>query len=331
MAQRPLPAMPRRGPAAPAARGRLIVTGDITCLTRARLFAERGKATPLWLLLPAEGGAAFPPAPLTLTLHSEDGPWEVKLRRLPVEFLRRPEQRAAFEEAAAQGPAVLWDFCAHHPPTLHAILHAFTDTAWPSSWRAASFFGAEAYALERDGRQLWCRLHLVPLQGEGAGEGQGLDPRALLAALAHGAPARWRLCVQIMSEAEAREAPFDAFDATRLWPVARWPLIEVGLIALEGRLDIAPHLAAQPALPGIAPAPRAPRRPGAGEPPAGPFYRGLDGAARVRLMDRLAAALHGVPEVTTRRLIEICAAADAELGAGLLRRLRPRPVLRAAE
>lgn len=329
MAQRPLPAMPRRGPAAPAARGRLVVTGDITCLTRARLFAQRGKATPLWLRLPAEGEAAFPPAPLTLTLHSEDGPWEVRLRRLPVEFLRRPDQRAAFHEAAALGPAALWEFCAHHPPTLHAILHGFADAAWPTSWRAAPLFGAEAYALERDGRQLWCRLHLVPLQGAEAGE--GLDPRALFGALAQGAPARWRLSVQIMSEAEAREAPFDAFDATHLWPTTRWPLIGVGLVALEGRLDIAPHLAAQPALPGIAPAPRAPRRPGAGVPPAGPYYRGLESAERARLMDRLATALLGLPEATTRRLLHLFTGTDAELGAGLLRRLRPRPFLRAAE
>ncbi|WP_191085818.1 catalase [Roseococcus microcysteis] len=329
MAQRPLPAMPRRGPAAPAARGRLVVTGDITCLTRARLFAERGKATPLWLRLPAEGEAVFPPAPLTLTLHTEDGPWELPLRRLPVEFLRRPDQRAAMGEAVTQGPAALWEFCAHHPPTLHAILHGFADAAWPRSWRAAPFFGAEAYALERDGRQLWCRLHLVPLQGEGPAE--GLDPRALFGALTPEAPARWRLCVQIMSEAEAREAPFDAFDATRLWPSVRWPLIEVGIVALEGRLDIAPRLAARPALPGMALAPRAPRRPGAGEPPAGAFYRGLEGAERARLMDRLAAALHGLPEATTRRLLDLFTAADAELGAGLLRRLRPRPFLRAAE
>lgn len=329
MAQRPLPAMPRRGPAAPAARGRLVVTGDITCLTRARLFAERGKATPLWLRLPDEGDAGFPPAPLTLTLHTEEGPWEVKLRRLPVEFLRRPDQRTAFHEAAAQGPAALWEFCARHPATLHAILHGFADAAWPASWRAAPLFGAEAYALERNGRQLWCRLHLLPLQGEGADE--GLEPRALFGALARGAPARWRLSVQIMSEAEAREAPFDAFDATRLWPIARWPLIEVGLVALEGRLDIAPRLAAQPALPGIAPAPRASRRPGTGEAPAGPFFRGLEGAERARLMDRLAAALHGLPEATTRRLLDLFREADAELGAGMLRRLRPRPFLRAAE
>lgn len=329
MAQRPLPAMPRRGPAAPAARGRLVVTGDITCLTRARPFAARGKATPIWLRLPDEGDAGFPPAPLTLTLHTEDGPWEVPLRRLPVEFLRRPDQRAAFDEAAAEGMAALWAFCTRHPATLHAILHGFVDAAWPASWRGAPLFGAEAYALEREGRQLWCRLHLVPLQETEPGE--GMEPRALFGALAQGAPARWRLAVQIMSEAEARECPFDAFDATRLWPTTRWPLIEVGIVALEGRLDIAPRLAAQPALPGIALAPRAPRRPGTGEDPAGPFFRGLDGAARARLMDRLAAALQGLPDGTTRRLLDFFAAADAELGAGLLRRLRPRLALRAAE
>lgn len=329
MVQRPLPAMPRRGPVAPAARGRLVVTGDITCLTRARLFAARGKVTPLWLRLPAQEGQGFPPAPLALTLHTEDGAWEVTLRRLPVEFLRRPDQRAAFDEAAAEGRAALWAFCAGHPQTLHAILHGFADAAWPASWRAAELFGTETHALERDGRQLWCRLHLTPLQAARAGE--GMDPRSLFGALAQGAPARWRLSVQIMSEAEARDCPFDAFDATRLWPVSRWPLIEVGVVALEGRLDIAPRLATQPALPGIAPAPRAPRRPGVGDRPAGTFFRGLELAARARLMDRLALSLHGLPEVTMRRLFEVFAQADAELGAGLLRRLRPGPALRAAE
>jgi catalase len=339
MAQRPTPAMPgqTRMATRPAiARGRLVITGDITCLSHAGLFAARGKATPLWLRLPAAVPARLATPPFGLTFQTEDGPWDLPLRLLPVEFLRRPDRRPALDLAAAEGEAALWDVLARHPETLHALLHAFTDAGAPASWRQAALHGADVHSLGPAGRQAWCRFRLAPEQ-EAAAPGEGLDPSALFAAMAQGAPASWRLMLQIMTEPEAREAPFDAFDATCLWPTARWPWIEVGVVTLEGRLDLAPaRMEAAPRLvPGIALAPRAPRRPralpDAPHPQVAEAFRALAEEERARLADRLAAALRPLPGEARRRLLDLFGQVDGELGAGLTRRLRPRPALMAAE
>jgi len=313
-------ARPARRPQAWAARGRLLVTGTTARKPFPGILGPPGGALPLWLRLPEAGPAGFAAPGPTLTLHTRAGPWALPLRRLPVEFLRAPARRGALEAARAEGRG--FDVCAAHPETLHALLHACTDAGHPAAWREAALHAREVYGAPGP---TWLRLRLLPLQAAG----EGPAPAALLDALARGEPARWRLMAQAMTEAEAQAAPFDAFDATRLWPEARWPFTELGVVVLEGRLDLPPAVPAPPGLPGLGPGPRAPRRPRAeaGTGVAGAFHRTLAPDEQERLADRLGAALRPLPEALRRHWLALCAEADPALGLALTRRLRPRPVL----
>src|SRR5690606_31155888 len=47
----------------------------------------------------------------------------------------------------------------------------------------------------------------------------------------------WRLCVQIMPEADARTYRINPFDVTKVWPHADYPLIEIGVLELNRNPD----------------------------------------------------------------------------------------------
>ncbi len=60
----------------------------------------------------------------------------------------------------------------------------------------------------------------------------GKDPdyatRDLFEAIERGDYPKWRFCVQIMTEEQARTFKYNPFDLTKVWPHGEFPLIEVG-------------------------------------------------------------------------------------------------------
>lgn len=52
--------------------------------------------------------------------------------------------------------------------------------------------------------------------------------RDLFDAIESGDFPKWKLCVQIMPEADAAKVPYHPFDLTKVWPKGDYPLIEVG-------------------------------------------------------------------------------------------------------
>jgi len=61
------------------------------------------------------------------------------------------------------------------------------------------------------------------------GDDRESHQRDLFEAIERGAYPKWRLCVQIMPEADADKTPFNPFDLTKVWPHKDYPLIEVGI------------------------------------------------------------------------------------------------------
>ena len=57
--------------------------------------------------------------------------------------------------------------------------------------------------------------------------------RDLFDAIARGDYPKWRVCVQIMPEAEADKTPYNPFDLTKVWPHKDYALIEVGILELN--------------------------------------------------------------------------------------------------
>src|SRR5699024_8066642 len=57
--------------------------------------------------------------------------------------------------------------------------------------------------------------------------------RDLFEAIEQGQYPKWKLYIQIMTEDEAKEAPFNPFDLTKVWPKADYPFVEVGEMELN--------------------------------------------------------------------------------------------------
>ncbi len=105
-------------------------------------------------------------------------------------------------------------------------------------------FGSHTFSmLNAANERVWVKFHFRTQQGianltdaEAASlvaqdrESHGRD---LLNAIEAGDFPRWTLCIQVMSEEQARAHKHNPFDVTKVWPKANYPLIEVGVLELN--------------------------------------------------------------------------------------------------
>jgi catalase len=105
-------------------------------------------------------------------------------------------------------------------------------------------YGSHTYSLiNSSGERVWCKFHFKTKQGirnmtdEEAAQTIGRDreshQRDLFDAIARGEYPRWRVCVQIMRQAQAESFRWNPFDLTKVWPHKEYPLIEIGELELN--------------------------------------------------------------------------------------------------
>jgi catalase len=137
-----------------------------------------------------------------------------------------------------------WDFWSLCPESLHQVTILFSDRGIPQSYRHLHGFGSHTYSLiNAAGERVWCKFHFKNKQGiknmtdEEAGKVIANDreshQRDLFDAIAKGDFPKWRVCVQIMTQAQADSFRWNPFDLTKVWPHGEFPLIEVGEMELN--------------------------------------------------------------------------------------------------
>ncbi len=239
------------------AYGSFRVTADITRFTKARVFAPIGKTTEVFLRFSTVGGekgsadAERDPRGFAVKLYTEDGVWDMVGNNTPVFFIRDPLKFGDFIHTQKRDPAtnlksptMMWDFWSLSPESLHQVTILFSDRGTPRSHRHMHGFGSHSYSLiNQAGERVWVKFHFKTLQGiecftrEQAIEMAGVDPdhatRDLFGAIADGDFPRWRVCIQVMTEAEAEAAPINPFDLTKIWSQREYPLMEIGLLELN--------------------------------------------------------------------------------------------------
>jgi catalase len=105
-------------------------------------------------------------------------------------------------------------------------------------------FGSHTFSLiNANGERHWVKWHYKSQQGiknlvpTVAAHLAGTDPdyaqRDLFGAIERGDFPKWRVCVQVMSEAQAAAHRENPFDVTKTWSQKEFPLIEVGEIELN--------------------------------------------------------------------------------------------------
>ena len=244
-----------------AAYGTLTITHDITRYTKASVFAAIGKQTPLFLrfsTVAGERGAADAERDVrgfALKFYTDEGNWDLVGNNTPVFFIRDPLKFPDFihtqkrdPRTNLRNPTAAWDFWSLHPESLHQVTILMSDRGIPANLRQQHGFGSHTFSfLNAAGERFWVKFHFKSMQGianltdseaaEVVAHDRESSQRDLFDALERGDFPKWRLCVQVMPEADAAHYRFNPFDLTKVWPHGDYPLIDVGVLELNRNPD----------------------------------------------------------------------------------------------
>jgi catalase len=239
------------------AYGTFTVTQDISRYTKANLFSEIGKQTEVlarFSTVAGERGAADAERDVrgfSVKFYTEEGNWDLVGNNTPVFFVRDPMKFSDFirtqkrdPKTNLRNPTAMWDFWSLSPESLHQVTILFSDRGLPRSHRHMNGYGSHTFSFINEANErFWVKFHLKTIQGiqnltnteamQIVGSDRESAQRDLFYAIEQDDYPRWRLCVQVMSEAEAQKLSFNPFDLTKVWFHKDYPLIEVGIVELN--------------------------------------------------------------------------------------------------
>ncbi len=230
-------------------------------LTRAKLFQEAGKRTPVALRFSTVIGGrdsaetARDPRGFAIKFYTEDGNWDLVGNNLAVFFIRDaikfPDVIHALKPdpiTFRQDPNRIFDFMSQTPESMHMIVNLFSPRGIPSDYRHQQGFGVNTYKwVNGTGETRLVKYHWMPKQGvrsmteEDAAAVQANDlghaTKDLHDAIDRGDYPEWELLVQMMSDEEHPELDFDPLDDTKVWPENDFPAKPVGRIVLDRNVE----------------------------------------------------------------------------------------------
>ncbi len=237
--------------------GTFTVTHDITRFTSAKIFANIGKQTEMFVrfsTVAGERGAADAERDIrgfAMKFYTEEGNWDLVGNNTPVFFLRDPLKFPDLNHAVKRDPKTNmrsaknnWDFWSSLPEALHQVTITMSERGIPLSYRHMHGFGSHTFSMiNAAGLRTWVKYHLVCQQGiknltdaEAAALVAGdreSHQRDLFEAIERGEFPRWKMFIQTMTEQQAQDLPYNPFDLTKVWYKKDFPLIEVGFFELN--------------------------------------------------------------------------------------------------
>ena len=243
------------------AHGHFTVTHDVTRYTKAKIFAEIGKRTPMFARFSSvagERGAADAERDIrgfALKFYTKEGNWDLVGNNTPVFFLRDPLRFPDLNHAIKRDPRTgmrsadnNWDFWTMMPEALHQVTIVMSERGIPRSFRHMHGFGSHTYSfIDPANHRTFVKFTFKTQQGienltddeaqDLVGRDRESNTRDLYESIEAGLYPQWKLFIQVMSEAEAKVHRFNPFDLTKIWPHAEFPLIEVGVMELDRNVD----------------------------------------------------------------------------------------------
>ena len=248
-----------------AAHGVFTLTKSLKKYTTARILTAVGEETETFTRFSTvAGGAGSVDTPrdvrgFATKFYTREGNWDLVGNNIPVLFIQdamkfpdlvhavKMEADRGYPQAASAHDT-FWDFIGLMPESTHMIMWAMSDRAIPRSLRMMEGFGVNTFRLVNDkGEGTFVKFHWRPVLGtqstlwDEAVKIAGADPdfhrRDLFEAIASGNFPEWDFAVQLISEAEADDLPFDILDATKVIPEEMVPLQVIGRLVLNRNPD----------------------------------------------------------------------------------------------
>jgi len=241
--------------------GTFTVTHDITRYTKAKIFSQIGKQTPMFTrfsTVAGERGAADAERDIrgfAMKFYTEEGNWDLVGNNTPVFFIRDPLKFPDLNHAIKRDPRTglrsannNWDYWTLLPEALHQVTIVMSDRGIPRSFRHMHGFGSHTFSfLNAANERFWVKFTLKTQQGiqnltdaeaaQRVGADRETHQRDLFESIEDGDFPRWTVFVQVMPENDAGSYHLNPFDLTKVWPHKDYPLIEVGVMELNRNPD----------------------------------------------------------------------------------------------
>jgi|KBSMisStaDraftv2_1062788.scaffolds.fasta_scaffold00283_18 catalase len=237
----------------------------LTDLTRASIFAEAGKRTPVFVRFSTvigERGSADTVRDVrgfAVKFYTDEGNWDLVGNNIPVFFIQdamkfpdlihaaKPEPHFAMPQAATAHDT-FWDFVSLTPESTHMLMWAMSDRALPRSYRMMEGFGVHTFRfVNAKGESKFVKFHWEPIAGTHsldwdetvkiAGADPDFNRRDLWESIEAGAYPEFEFGVQIFSEEQAEAFSFDVLDATKIVPEELVPITPIGKMVLDRNPD----------------------------------------------------------------------------------------------
>src|SRR5690349_13050733 len=248
-----------------AAHGYFECYEPLTQYTRASIFAEAGKRTPVFVRFSTVAGergstdTARDVRGFAVKFYTDEGNWDLVGNNIPVFFIQdamkfpdlvhavKPEPHHAMPQAASAHDT-FWDFISLMPESVHMIQWVMSDRAIPRSLRMMQGFGVHTFRMVNErGQSVFVKFHWNPVLGthsvdwDEAVKISGADPdfhrRDLWEAIEAGAYPEWEMGLQIFTEEQADKFSFDVLDPTKIVPEELVPVKPVGRLVLNRNPD----------------------------------------------------------------------------------------------
>ncbi|MDW7657358.1 MAG: catalase, partial [Bacillota bacterium] len=190
-----------------------------------------------------------------MKFYTEEGNWDLVGNNTPVFFLRDPLKFPDLNHVVKRDPRTNlrsaknnWDFWTLLTEALHQVTITMSDRGIPLSYRHMNGYGSHTFSMiNANQERVWVKFHLKTQQGIKnltdaeaeaiVGKDRESHQRDLFESIERGDYPRWTMSIQVMTEEQARNMPYNPFDLTKVWYKGDFPLIEVGVLELNRNPD----------------------------------------------------------------------------------------------
>lgn len=244
-----------------AVHGYFELTKSLSKYTTAKILTEVGEKTPVFTRFSTvAGGAGSVDTPrdvrgFAVKFYTKEGNWDLVGNNIPVFFIQdaikfpdlihavKMEPDRGFPQSATAHDT-FWDYMSLTPEAMHMVMWAMSDRTLPRSLRMIEGFGIHTFRLlDAQGKSTFVKFHWRPKLGlqshvwDEAVKIAGADPdflrRDMFEAISAGDFPEWELGVQLFTEEQAEQFPFDHLDSTKIIPEETIPLQIIGKMVLD--------------------------------------------------------------------------------------------------
>lgn len=234
--------------------GTFTLSKSLDDITIADFLQKVGHKTEVFARFSTVGGGqdssdyARDPRGFSLKFYTDQGNYDMVGNNTPVFFLRDAIKFPDFIHSQKKNPrtniaepAMMYEFWANHPQSLHQVTILMSDRGIPASYRHMHGFSSHTFSFwNKQGERVWFKWHFKTNQGiknltnaDAAVASTYGAQSDLVAAIDQGNFPSWTAKIQVMTEQQAKTYKINPFDLTKVWPHADFPLTEVGQLELN--------------------------------------------------------------------------------------------------